>query len=113
MNQAKKDLLIGLLIFTLVITLFYYLWWNNLALTITFLVISVFVLWKWTNREEKFVYFVGFLLGPIIDLTLVPTGVWSYGNPTIFRVPIWLPLTYGILTVTAIKIGKVTAKLFQ
>lgn len=111
MNEAKKDVLIGLLIFVLNIVLFYYLWQNNIVLTIAFLVISAFVLLKWANKEEKFVYFAGFFLGPILDIVLVPRGVWLYGNPTIFRIPLWLPLTYGILTITAIKIGKSIAKL--
>ena len=85
----------------------------SIKIPISFLIVSAFVLLRWTNREEKFVYFAGFFLGPIIDLILVPTGVWSYGNPTMFRIPMWLPMSYGILIVTAIKIGKATANLFQ
>lgn len=112
MGQATKDILIGLFVFVLFIVLLYYLWRNNIIVTIAFFGISAFLLLAWTNKEEKFVYFAAFILGTIIDITLVPIGVWIYGNPTIFSVPIWLPFAYGVLTVTAIKIGKALAKFF-
>jgi hypothetical protein len=111
MNQAKKDIIIGLLLYIFVIVLLYYLWKNNVALSTFLIVISIAVLFKWSNREEKIVYFASFILGPIIDIILVPKGVWTYGSPTMFNIPVWLPFTYGVLTVTAIKIGKSIAKL--
>ena len=112
MDKPQKDILIGFFIFVLAIALFYFLWRNNIFLTIAFLFISAFILLSWSNKEEKLIYFTGFVLGPIIDLTIVPTGIWIYGNPTIFRIPLWLPFTYGILTVEAVKIGKAIAKLY-
>lgn len=113
MNEYKKDFLIGIFIFVLNIIFLYYLWQNNSVLTLSLLVISIFILLFWTSKEEKILYLIGFVLVPIYDLILVPTGIWSYGNPTIFRVPLWLPLLYGILTVTAIKIGRNLAKIFK
>ena len=113
MDKNKKDLLIGFLIYGLNLLLMYYLWQNNIALTAIFIVISAFVLLKWTNQEEKIVYFASFVLGPILDLILIPGGVWTWGNPSLFGIPLWLPLLYGVLTVTAIKIGKSTAKLLK
>ena len=113
MNQNKKNILIGFVGLALEIALFYYLWENNIALTIAFLIMSVFVLLLWTNKEEKFLYFTGFILIPLFDLTLVPRGVWSYGNPTIYGVPLWLPFSYGFATVMIIKIGKSIARLIR
>lgn len=109
--ESKKDIVIGLMLFVLEIVLFYYLWKNNIALTTALILMSIFILLKWTSKEEKFIYFVAFFLGPIVDLTLVPTAIWSYGNPTIFRVPLWLPLGYGIGAVIMIKLGKSIAKI--
>lgn len=113
MDKHKKDLLIGFLIYVSNILLMYYLWQNNIALTVIFIVISAFVLLKWADKEEKIVYFASFVLGPILDLILIPRGVWAWGNPSLFGIPLWLPLFYGILTVTAIKIGKSAAKLLK
>src|SRR3989338_11062555 len=106
MDNPKRDILIGLSIFIIEIILLYYLWKNSLILTAALLVISIYVLFGWADREEKFVYFAGFALGPVVDLTLVPTGIWSYGNPTILGVPIWLPPAYAIGAVIMVKVGK-------
>ena len=111
MNKSKKDFLIGIFVFILDIVLFYHLWKNNIVLSIVFFVVSFFVLLMWTNKEEKFLYLVGFLLGPIYDIILIPTGIWSYGNATIFGIPLWLPLAYGISTVAIVKIGRSVAEL--
>lgn len=113
MKEHKKDLFTGLFIFILDITLFYYLWKNNIALTLAFIIISIPVLLFWTNKEEKFLYIAGFILGPIYDITLVPAGIWTYGNPTIFGIPIWLPPAYGISIVAIVKIGKSIQNFFQ
>ncbi len=106
MNEAKKDILVGFLVYAIEILLFYYLWKNNIALAIAFLLISFFILFWWADKFEKFLYFTGFILGPIGDITVVQAGIWTYGNPTLFGVPVWLPLGYGISTVTIVKIGK-------
>ena len=113
MDNHKKDMLIGFLIYVLNILVLYYLWQNNAALTVIFIVMSAFVLLKWVNKEERIVYFASFILGPILDIILIPRGVWSWGNPSLFGIPLWLPLSYGILTVTSIKIGKSIAKLLK
>ena len=112
MDKPQKDILIGFVILTFEIILLYYLWKNNIALTITFLIMSVLVLLLWTNKEEKFLYFTGFILLPLYDLTLVPRGLWSYGNPTIYGVPIWLPFSYGLGTVMIVQIGKSITKIY-
>lgn len=112
MSDTGKNLLIGLLLFVLNISLFYYFWENNLILIFAFAVVSIFVMLLWADKDERFFYLAGFILGPVYDIMLVPAGVWSYGNPTIFNVPLWLPLIYGISTVAIVKIGKSAMKIF-
>ena len=111
MEQNKKDILIGFAVLALEIALFYYFWKNNIVLTFLFLAISAVVLSKFTGKEEKVLYITCFILGPVFDLTLVPRGVWTYGNPTVYGVPLWLPFSYGIVTVMIVKIGRAIAKL--
>ncbi len=111
MNQNKKDILTGFAVFALEILLFYYLWGNNIILTFLLLVISGVILVKFSTKEEKVLYLVCFVLGPIFDLTLVPRGVWNYGNPTLFNVPLWLPVAYGLGTVMIVKIGNSISKM--
>ncbi len=111
MDAVKKDLLLGFLILAFEILLFYFFWKENIVLTVLLLAISAVILLGFSSREEKVLYFVCFILGPIFDLTLVPRGVWAYGNPFMFGVPLWLPFAYGIGTVMIVKIGKSIAKL--
>lgn len=106
MKIFKRDFLIGFLIFALVVILFHYFSKNNIILTAIFLVISIFILLKWTTKEEKIIYFTAFILGPILEITVVPTGIWTYENPTILGIPVWLPLSYGILIIITIKISR-------
>src|SRR3989338_4708690 len=113
MNEPKKDFLIGILTFIFYITMSYYLWMNNILLTVTLGMVSILILFKWANLEEKFIYFISFLLGPIIDLVIVPIGIWTYGNPTVFMVPMWLPFTYGLAGVLLIKLGKSISKIYS
>ena len=111
MDKNKIDIFIGIAVFLLEITFFYFFWKNNIVLTALLLITSAVVLAKFSSKEEKVLYFVCFVLGPIFDLTLVPRNVWSYGNPTLFGVPLWLPFAYGLGTVIIVKIGNSIARL--
>ena len=111
MDNPKKDIFIGFLVFTIDILFFYFFWENNIVLTALLLALSVVVLIWLSSREERILYFTGFALGPVFDLILVPRGAWNYGSPFIFGVPLWLPFAYGIGTVMIVKIGKSIAKL--
>lgn len=113
MHEPKKDFLIGIFIFIFYIAISYYSWMNNILLTVTLGLVSLLILLKWTNLEEKFIYFTGFFLGPVIDIIIVPTGIWTYENPTLFMVPMWLPFTYGIAGVLLIKLGKSISKIYS
>lgn len=113
MEQRVKDMFIGLLIFALELVLFNYLWRNNAILSAALGSISALVLLKWAEKEEKFLYLAGFILGPIYDLMLVPRGIWNYGNPTILNMPMWLPLAYGLGVILIVKIGKGMAGIFS
>ena len=112
MDKPQKDILIGFICLALEIVLLYYLWKNNLMLSLILLFISAIILTKFSNKKEKILYFLGFVFLPIFDLTLVPRGVWTYGNPTIYGVPIWLPFSYGLGTVMIVKIGNSIGKLY-
>ena len=112
MDKNKKDILIGFIILALEIILLYFFWKNNKILAVAFLIMSVFVLLLWTNKGEKVLYFTGFILLPLYDLILVSRGVWSYGNPTIYGVPIWLPFAYGLGTVMIVKIGNSVSRIY-
>ena len=111
MDNPKKDILIGFLVFIIDILFFYFFWENNIVLTALLLALSAVVLIWLSSKEEKILYFICFVLAPVFDLILVPRGAWNYGSPFIFGIPLWLPFTYGIGTVIIVKIGKSIVKL--
>lgn len=101
----RKDIWIGLSIFISELALFYFFWKNNTALAISLLAVSALVLLRYSGKLERFLYFTGFFLGPIYDISLVPAGVWTYGNPVLLGIPPWLPVAYGLGAVMIYKIG--------
>jgi len=113
MKEPAKNFFIGIFTFSFDILLFFLFWKNNILLTALLLILSFVLLAFLTSREEKIFYFTGFFLGPVYDLLLVPAGVWSYGNPTILNVPLWLAPAYGISIVAIYKIGKAASKFFE
>ena len=111
MDKNKKHVIIGLVVLISEILLLYYLWENNTILTILLSAISFLVLINFSNMQERILYFACFFLGPAFDLILVPRGVWTYANPSIFGVPIWLPVTYGLGAVMIVKIATAVSKM--
>ena|SRR3989344_6931119 len=100
-----KEIITWFFILLLEIFLLYLYWKNNIILTAALIIVSIFILLKMSNKNEIILYFTGFFLGPIYDLVLVSTGIWTYGNPLVLGVPPWLPFAYGIGAVMIIKIG--------
>ena len=113
MDQARRDICIGLVVFVLQILLLYYFWETNIILTVLLMLVSAIVLIKFTNTAEKIFYFLGFVSIPIFDLIIVPRSAWTYGNPFIFGIPLWLPVGYGLSTVMIVKIGNSIARLIK
>ena len=111
MNENKKNIFIGFIVFTIMILFLYFFWKNNLILAVLFLAVSAVILLNFSSKEEKVLYFISFVLCPVFDLILVPRGLWTYANPFVLGVPLWLPLTYGLGTVMIVKIGNSIARL--
>ena len=110
--KCKRDFLIGIGTLLLNLLLIYYFWQNNLMLTLALISVPLIVILKFADRQETIFYFTGFFLGPIFDLILVPRGVWDYGNPAIYGIPIWLSLSYGLGTLMITKVGKSLSAFF-
>ena len=105
MIYRHKEFLTGIVIFWLELGLFYYFWRSNVLLTFAILLLSIVILVKFADKKEIILYFTGFFLGPVYDIVLVPTGIWTYGNPILLGIPPWLPAAYGLGAVMIFKIG--------
>lgn len=78
---------------------------NNL--TTTALLLMIFVLsWKFLDEKDKYVFVVGAIIGPVIEIIAIYFGVWRYANPTLLGIPMWLPVLYGIASIFIERIAR-------
>lgn len=84
-------------IYVAVISLASLLWRKPLLLAALYGPLSVFVLYRWRSVETLACFLTGFLLGPAGEFVAVSAGAWSYAGHE--RLPIWLPLAWGIAVV--------------
>ncbi|TSC63744.1 MAG: hypothetical protein G01um101493_347 [Microgenomates group bacterium Gr01-1014_93] len=75
------------------------LWLKPLYLTIVLLTITClyFVLLK--ERKGIYYFLAAAIFGPIGEAIVSANGLWTYHGETIFGIPYWLPLAWGITAV--------------
>lgn len=97
MNLTKAILYL-FLIFVLAFLLAFF--WRSNFLLFTILVISSLSIrqFDW-QREDLMRYIIPAIIGPLFEIIATAGGTWSYNNPTFLRIPIWLPLAYGVVAV--------------
>lgn len=92
------------LIFSLWLVLFCLLWKQPVLLT-SILIVLAAVYFLFYRRGDDLMWFVGAaILGPIGEAVVSASGLWTYHGQTIFGVPYWLPLAWGLTTVVFRKI---------
>ena len=47
------------------------------------------------TKEDITLLLSGAVIGAVAEIVAVRTGAWSYANPTVLGVPLWLPLLWG------------------
>ena len=63
----------------------------------------------WHTKKDVIIYFIGFLLGPITEIFAIYFGAWEYSRPT-FLIPLWLPLLWGMATLSMMKLTEYFTK---
>jgi len=94
----KKELILEIIIFfvgMLSISLFYK---DNLLLFVLLMLYWVVGIRFWHKRHDVYFYITGAIIGSIGEIVCIHFGVWIYVNPTLFGIPIWLPLAWGLFT---------------
>ena len=69
---------------------------NNFLLTAIFVILCGIRMALYHKKDDIFFFVSGAFLGPLSEAILVQFGVWQYANPTLFGIPIWLPLAWGL-----------------
>ena len=99
-----KNLLAHLAFVLIGVGLISSLWNNSLLLTgILAVVWGVVIYYK---RSETVYLICGALFGALSEIILIYFGIWTYANPTILGIPLWLPLVWGAALVVIKNIAK-------
>jgi len=80
---------------------------NNILLT-SILIIGWLVSLKfWHERTDLYTFFAGaIIVGVVGEILVVNFGAWQYSNPTLFGIPSWLPISWGLLFVLVRKFSR-------
>lgn len=102
----KKLAILGsaLLIFSSWLALFCLLWKEPFLLMLILLGLTL-IYFLFYRRSDDMMWFVAAaILGPIGEAIVSASGLWTYHGATIFGVPFWLPLAWGLTTIVFRKI---------
>jgi hypothetical protein len=64
----------------------------------------LFIVIEW-GAPHFFVF--GAIIGLIAEVVAVHFGAWQYTNPSLLRVPIWLPIAWGFVVVLIKRITEI------
>ena len=95
---------ISVLVFISSIVVTSLFWKNNILLFIILLILSLIILYI-DNFKFLKTYICCGLFGAFAEIVAVTTNPWIYTNPSIMRIPIWLPLLWGIASISFIKVA--------
>ena len=94
MNFRKIS--IALIIWTTAIATVSFLWQKSLFLSISLIILAL-LKHQLSPLKKEFIWFIliGFL-GSSAESVVIFSGAWSYAQPQLINVPIWLPLLWGL-----------------
>lgn len=94
MRERNKTALNGFLtVTTLLLTSFF--WQRPLLLMFLLCAVGVAMVITEQHKSAIPIYVVAFLFGPLSETPVIYFGAWSYAEPHIGNIPIWLPFVWG------------------
>ena len=76
------------------------LWSKSIFLTIVLLIISCLYFLLFKEDKDLYYFLAAAVFGPIGEAVVSANGLWTYHGETIFGIPYWLPLAWGITAVS-------------
>ena len=90
------DLASELATFALLAASIILLYRHNTLLSGVLLLQALIVLRRWDDPLEHGSFWVTAVLGTAAELVFVHYGIWRYANPSLWGVPLWFPVSFGI-----------------
>lgn len=114
LKREWKNLLFNLVFITLSF-LFVILFFENIFVaTVLMAIVSIIGLIKWNSKMTWIIFFIGAILGPIIEIIAISFGIWIYSITSVFDIPFWLFLAWGnfaaFLYQTAVELKRLGVK---
>ena len=66
--------------------------------------LTIIAFQKWKSYEDRIFFFVCGIVGFAGEVVCIKYGAWTYSNPVLLGVPLWEPLMWGFLGMTAHRI---------
>jgi hypothetical protein len=105
-GRVRKELLLEAAIFAYGVAAAALFYGNNLLVLVLMLLGWLLGVLFWHKRHDVYFFLSGVLVGVVVELTCVHFGTWSYANPTVLGIPIWLPLAWGLFTMLIKRIAE-------
>jgi hypothetical protein len=80
------------------------LWKQNLLLLLILTVLATLMLLMNKSKQELKTFIFCAFFGAIAESITILYGAWTYGNPNILNIPIWLIVLWGIASVFMVRI---------
>ena len=52
----------------------------------------------WRRSDVVWLYVLAAVVGPAAEIVGVKAGAWTYAEPTLLGIPLWLPFAWGLAT---------------
>ena len=93
-KRLERELVFDLILFIAAIILISLFYRDNLILTVM-LILTCLVGFKfWYKKHDAYFFIAAAIIGPVGEIVVIYFGAWSYANPTILGIPVWLPLAW-------------------
>jgi len=110
-KKLGKEMFLELIIFCLGVASISIFFTNNVALSLLLILIWVAGIKFWHKKHDVYFFVSGAFVGTVAEIICIHFGVWQYANPTIFGIPMWLPLAWGFATMLIKRIAETFVKI--
>lgn len=84
------------ILYAIITLLLVILLWNNTAILIVFLLmVGVGMYFISPTPISLAIYIISFVIGPLAESAAIYSGIWTYTNPVIIGLPLWLPFAWA------------------
>jgi len=103
MKQITNQILTGLIAIASLVSVAF-LWKQNIILLIVLLLLATLMLVMNKSKKEIKTFIFCAFFGAIAEAFAIIFGAWTYGNPNIIGVPIWLFVLWGIASIFMVRV---------